>query len=429
MSSSYFRSKGPGRFMLPALFAAALFLSSVPSAIAAPVNPGFEVPGSVKASAILPRELIAGPHYRVREQVTFYGYMHTYLVDSDYGVFEVTGDYALRKLIREIGAIAVLQDTKKGQAYLNGIKTAASQPIEFGANMINDPVDTISGVPKGVATLFQNVRTGLTTKSSKGDDGKMEQALAVSSNKRELAGKLGVDVYSTNKVLQKELNGIAWATSLGSLTVSAALAPVGGPAVAAVSITRTAQQLNDLVNQYPPQRLRQINEQKLQAMGIPSDVIGRFLDHQSFTPTQATIIVASLEALTGARGRDAFLRQALTAEDEESANFFEYMAETLKGYQAKVAPIQDISVFGPLVFAKASNGIVVIPLPLDHAIWTERASRRVPDAMKAYKATNPNQKKYEFWLTGTASKMAKEHSAKLGIQIVENIGNRIEFTY
>jgi hypothetical protein len=32
-------------------------------------------------------------------------------------------------------------------------------------------------------------------------------------------------------------------------------------------------------------------------------------------------------------------------------------------------------------------------------------------------------------MTGTASRMAKEESAKLGIQIVENVGNRIEFTY
>ncbi|MGO9018521.1 MAG: hypothetical protein ACLQVJ_09255 [Syntrophobacteraceae bacterium] len=101
----------------------------------------------------------------------------------------------------------------------------------------------------------------------------------------------------------------------------------------------------------------------------------------------------------------------------------------MRGYQAKVAPIQDISAFGPLVFAKASNGTVIVPLPLDYAIWTESASQRVPDAIRSYKVINPNSKNYEFWLTGTASKMAKEESAKLGIQIMENVGNRIEFTY
>ncbi len=428
MINSFFHSEWSERLLLTGCFAVGLVLFSFISPISAADKARFEVPAPQTASEILPRELISGPHYKVREKVAFYGYMHTYVVDSDYGVFEVTGDLALRKLIREIGAIAALQDIKKSQAYLNGIKSAASQPIEFGANMITDPVDTISGVPKGVSTLFQNVRTGLRTQSSRGEDGKMAQALAVSSNKRELAGKLGIDVYSTNKVLQKELNGLAWATSLGSLSVSAALAPVGGPAVAAVSITRTAQQLTDLVTQLTPQRLRQINEQKLQAMGIASDLSTRFLDHQSYTPTQATIIVVSLEALSGAKGRDDFLRYALSADDEESANFFRYTAEMLSGYQVKIAPVQDISVFGPLVFAKASNGTVIIPLPLDYAIWTELASERVPDAVRSFKAANPKVKKYEIWLTGTASKMVKEETAKLGVQAQWNVGSVIEFT-
>jgi hypothetical protein len=75
------------------------------------------------------------------------------------------------------------------------------------------------------------VSTGLTTKADPSQDSKVEQMLAVSSNKRDLAHRLGVDVYSSNSVLQKEMNSVAWATSLGSLTLSAALAPVGGHAV------------------------------------------------------------------------------------------------------------------------------------------------------------------------------------------------------
>jgi hypothetical protein len=350
-------------------------------------------------------------------------------VDSDFGVFEVTGDIALRKLIREIGAIAALREIKKSQAYVDGIKKAASQSVEFGANLMTDPVDTISGVPKGISRLFENVKTGLTTKAGPGEDSKAEQALAVSSNKRELASRLGVDVYSSNSVLQKELNSVAWATSLGSLTLTAALAPVGGPAVAAVSITRMSQQLNDVLKEYPPQRLRQMNQEKLQAMGTAPDLAGRFLDHPSFTPTHKTVIVQSLETLSGAKGRDAFVQLALSADDEETANFFMNVAETMRGYQSKVAPIREISVYGPLVFAKASNGVVLIPLPLDHGIWTERASQRVPMAIAAHKAANPGSKKYETWLTGTLSKLAREEMGKLGVQTVEKVDKQIEYIY
>jgi hypothetical protein len=426
MFSSCPHSKWSKTFLLFAFLLVTLFQLPIPSDAAAPK---FEVPSNVRASDILPPELISGANYRVRSTVVSYGYMHTYTVDSDFGVFEVTGDFALRKLIREIRAIAQLREVKKSQAYMDGIKKAASQPLEFGANMLTDPVDTVSGVPKGIARLFGNVKTGLTTKDSTGEDSKVEQALAVSSNKRALASRLGVDVYSSNSVLQKDLNSLAWATSLGSLTVSAALAPVGGPAVAAVSITKTAQQVSDVLKDYPPQRLREMNEQKLLAMGVPSSLTAQFLDHPSYTPTHDTVIAHSLEALSGAQGRAAFIQQALSADDEETANFFMYIAETMRGYAQKGSPIREISVYGPLVFAKAANGAVLIPLPLDYGIWTERASQRVPMAVSAFKAANPDVKKYDVWVTGTVSKLAKEGMGKLGLQVVEKVDKQVGYVY
>ena len=413
-------------FLLAGVLALAPLHSSTQAA--APAS-RFEAPSNVKASSVLPAQLLSGPHFRVRDTVVSYGYMHHYVVDSDFGVFEVTGDMALRKLVREIGAIAELREVKKGEAYMNGLKKAASQPLEFGANMLTDPVDTVSGIPKGVARLFDNVKTGLTTKAGPGEDSKVEQALAVSSNKRILASKLGVDVYSSNTVLQKELNSVAWATAIGSISLSVALAPIGGPAVAAVSITRVSQQLTDLLRDYPPQRLREMNEQKLEAMGVSSGLASRFLDNQAYTATHDTVIVQSLDSLSGARGRDAFIQLALSADDEESANFFMQVAETLRAYHSKVSPIKDISVYGPLVFARASSGAVLIPLPLDAAIWTERASQRVPAAFSAYKAANPGVKKFEVWVTGSASKMAKEELAKLGGQVSEKVDKRIEFVF
>jgi hypothetical protein len=413
-------------FLSTALLALVLLQFSVHCATSAA---GFEVPEIQKASDILPGEIISGPHYKVRETVTYCGCMHKYLVDSDFGVFEVTGDFALYRVIREIGAIAALQQIWKGDALLNGLMRAAFQPIEFGANLVTHPVDTIGGIPKGIASFFQNAKTGLTTQPGKNEDGRMEQLLSVSSNKRRLARQLGIDVYSSNKVLQKELDSVASAASLGSITVSAVLVPVGGPVFTAVSMTRAAQELHDLVDQYPPQKLRLINQEKLEAMGMPEDLVTRFLDQPNYTATQKTAIVSSLEVLSEAGGRDVFVRQTLLADDEETADFFMRIAETMRGYHEKVAPILEISVNGPLVFARASNGTVMIALPLDHLMWTETASRIVCDPIARHKAMNPGLKTYDIWLTGTASAMMKAEVAKTGVKIVEKVGSRIEFTY
>jgi hypothetical protein len=153
------------------------------------------------------------------------------------------------------------------------------------------------------------------------------------------------------------------------------------------------------------------------------------MDHPAYTATHETVIVHSLETLSGAKGRDAFIQLALSAEDEESANFFMQAAEMLSAYHSKTSPIKDLSVYGPLVFARAANGAVFIPLPLDAAIWTERASQRVPEAFTAYKAANPGVKEFDVWVTGTVSRMAKDEMTKLGAQVSEKVDKRIDFVF
>ena len=110
-------------------------------------------------------------------------------------------------------------------------------------------------------------------------------------------------------------------------------------------------------------------------MGVSKGLTERYLDHPHFTPRHDTIIVECLRNLSNAKGRDGFIKFALHAEDEESANFFQQMAETMAGYHDKVAPIVEIRVMDGMVLAKAKNDSVVIPFPLDHGVWTERGAR------------------------------------------------------
>ncbi len=59
----------------------------------------FETYGVRKAADILPPALQKGQHFRVRDDVVSYDYLHHFTVESDFGTFEVTGDAALRKLV------------------------------------------------------------------------------------------------------------------------------------------------------------------------------------------------------------------------------------------------------------------------------------------------------------------------------------------
>ncbi len=159
-------------------------------------------------------------------------------------------------------------------------------------------------------------------------------------------------------------------------------------------------------------------------MGVSKDLIKTFLDHPHFTPRHDTVIVEALVGLTRARGRDAFLRWILAAEDEESANFYQAMAEIMRGYSDTVAPITDVTVQAGWAVAKSATGTVLIPFPMDHGVWTRRAERFI-DYMKTNYRSLAFKGQFELWLTGTVSPRAKDELRKRGFNVVENVGRRI----
>jgi len=387
-----------------------------------------ETPENRSASTFLPKDIIKGPHYEVQDKVVTYGYMDNFTVDSDYGVFTVTGDGALLKLIVEIGAITELENIKDTDVYLDALKEAGKSPLIFGKNLITDPVDTVTGVPKGVGRLFSNIKTGITKKGDPSEDDTTKQLLKVSGCKRQYAAKLNVDVYSSNPELQKALNSVGWACAAGGLTLSVLTFPISNPAVKATMQMGTAQNLSNVIADTPPSRLRILASEKLKEMGISEELADQFLDHPSYTPRHDTIIVGSLFKLGDVTGRDKFIEFALSSEDEVESNFFMDMAQILRGYNEKVSPIKNIIVTEPFVLAEAENGTVLIPFPMDYGVWTELADSATHDLNKSYKADGGKGKMY-LWLTGSLSPMAKKQLTARGIQPIEKVGEKIDIIH
>jgi hypothetical protein len=384
----------------------------------------YEAPSGRQASEVLPPNLRSGPHFKVQDRVAADGYMLRFTVNSDYGTFPVTGEYGLRKLIKEVQAIAALKKVSKGEAFVKGVSGKAQETVEFGANLVTDPGRTLASVPQGVAKLFDNIATGLQKPREPRRDSVGQQLLNVSDAKRKMAYDLGVDVYSSNRVLQNELESLSKAQALGSLGVSAAI-PYGGGTVVGISrMSQTAGEVNRLLRDESPSALRNLNERKLQAMGMDRSLTERFLNQTQLSPRHKTVIVASLEKLSGARGREAFINFALKANDESSANFMQNMAEILAAYQQSVSPIQEITAPG-IILARAANGTVLIPFPLDYGVWTVRAERVVKNTLGGYKTPGRTPARFELWVTGTVSPLARRQLEAQGIKVVENVDRRI----
>lgn len=208
--------------------------------------------------------------------------------------------------------------------------------------------------------------------------------------------------------------------------MSAALLPVGGAAGAVVSGTRWGNALNDYLKVESPSRLRIINNEKFTAMGISPELAKRYLDHPHFTPRHDTIIAEALNRLGGAQGRDLFLERALAAEDEVDANLFTNIAQILRGYHETVSPITSIQVVsGRLMVAQAKNGNAVVPLPIDYGMWTQAAERRADELKAKYQAPGFNGK-FDLWLIGTVSPVAKQRLTARGMTVTEEIYKRVE---
>jgi hypothetical protein len=377
--------------------------------------------------AIAP-ELATGPDYKVNDPVVADGYMYRFTVTSTYGPFQVTGIGALQKLRQEIWAIGQLKDVTRSEAFLKAAVDQAGKPLVFVKDVVTKPVDTLSGIPKGVGRLFSNVATSVTTTRKPSQESRTKEALQVGAFKRDYASRYGVDPYSSNPALQEELDKIGNAASAGMWTTSAAMIPISGPASAVITGTSLGKSFNNILATEPPSRIRNINEEKLKQMGVSDDGAKRFLDSPVYTPRQSLLLVDSLSRLGSATGREAYLNDSLMAADEVEANFFVNTAQILRGYAETREPITGLTIIRPLAVAHTKSGTAMIPFALDYGVWTANADRLSKRLKTSYRAPGFNTR-FEFWVTGNLSPKAKQELEARGFVVKEQVGSLFDIVY
>jgi len=385
----------------------------------------YETPKNRPVKEVLPPEVAAGPDFKVADPVVADGYMYRFKVTSTYGAFDVTGTGALRKLEGEIWAIGQLKKLTKSEVFLKSLKDQAGKPLVFAKDVVTKPGETLSGIPKGVGRLFSNAATSLTSKRDPSQDSVAKELFLTASFKRDYASRFGVDPYSSNPVLQAELDKIGKAAAYGSWTASAAMIPISGPASSVITATSLSKSFTNIVATEPPPRIRVVNEEKLTQMGIAPDLAKIYLDHPVYTPRQDLLLVDSLHRLGATTGRDAYLQASLAATDEVEANFFVNMAQILRGYHEKQSPITGLTMVGPLTVAQTKAGAAMIPFALDHGVWTANADRLSQELKASYRAPGFNGS-FELCVTGTLSPTAKQELQARGFSVVEQAGSRFE---
>jgi len=377
-----------------------------------------------RASEILPPELLSGPHHKVTEAVSIRGPQYFFIVDSDYGQFQAQGQPRLRRLVREINAIAALKEITKKESFKDAFKESALEPVDALKELVIHPVDTVSGVPKGLWTFVASSKESLVRERSQYEDRYLEALVTVSKYKRRYAAELGIDVYTSNPMVQEELNRLGWAGAIANWTPTVLLIPASGTGKALYTVFEWTKTLNRLITEAAPDVLRYQNNKKLKAMGISREQRDRFLSHTYYSPRNHTVITEYLASMEDAKEKARVIEQALKANSEIDAFTYQQIVEILAGYNRSVSPITEFRVHKGIPVGYAKNGSLVVGFPVDFSRWTAFTEYLFEDFGKK-QAGSGEIKKRELQILGEFSPRARRELAKLDINITEHVDAKV----
>lgn len=379
---------------------------------------GYEQPPEFQAARILPAKLLKGPYHTVASKVRNYGTLNHYTVESKFGKVTAGSTAELKIRIDEMRALAAMAKVSESDQFLRQLKQGGKDAVKGAKALVTKPVATLQGAFAGIGKLAE--RTGdalLGDPPSEAEDSRLENAIGFSSTKRDYAAEFHVDPYSTNPLLQKRLEAIAWSGYSGKITASVASAAIPGGVGAFVSASKTSNWLEGIPVQMPPAELRKANREKLNAMGVSADVVDLFLGNTVYSPVQQTKLVQALARMQGTAERGQFVKFAVRARSGDVAFFRAGQAAMYSDLHAKAGPVARFVAVGTNAAAQLADGRVVFCFPLDYLVWTPN-NAALAEALNQDVSGLTGVSGKEIRLTGDASPRARAELEALGWKIV-----------
>ncbi len=389
---------------------------------------------TVLTSSILDSHLLKGEHYTIAESVTVSGYMNHYTIDSEFGQFIAVGDRKLKKLLREIDAIAQLRTMTSLSIGTDAAIDAVADTGKSVANLIINPVESAKGMSAGVSRFFKrtsrtakNVSSEVTesiTENDSGDDdggdgdngdgadndSEEEDSpdlttqlassyMGIGKAHRELARELEVDPYSDNVILQAELNRVA--------EISGSVRKITKLLIPIPSFVGATASVNDMVWSLSPLDLLIQNEEKLKALGYTDELIMAFFSSKFFSPTGQTVLVAAMESLDKTKGREVLLNIAILVESQTESEFVLRATLFTQLYHESIEPVIELISFpdGLVSVAITGSGDGMIFAPVDQLLWTEEIAMGLESLAKLIDDHGATDESL-IWVDGRVSDMA-----------------------
>ncbi len=368
----------------------------------------------IDAASLVQPALLSGPGYSVDSRVELRGYMARFLIDTPLGPLQADSVEILAEREAELPAIEALDRVTRSDAFLRAAGNRIGATAKSLAQIVLHPVDSVLGIPAGVARYFGqrlerigNQAQALSDRAAKtlgnngnpypADAGPMTDAreeekseakprkhwystitreaerefkrqVKYNQVKRELAERLGIDPYTGNPYAQERLSALAWVGSAGDFGAGSALGTIGGVGANALA---QGGRINDLVWKLAPDDLRARNRERLQVHCRDELLVRQFLRRGAFSPTLQTAFADALDALQPADGCDALLELGMTASSDLEARFMVNALRLTVAHLGARAHEGSLRRIGAGLAYVAKDGEFVLPLPVDRLSWTD----------------------------------------------------------
>lgn len=378
---------------------------------AAPALAGFEREPVLDAVDLVSPSLLNGPGYAVAAKAPVVGYQARFTLRTPYGEIEAGSVEMLAVRIAEMPAVEALHGAE-ASAVLAG--AAARSLQDTGAALLQvarNPVQTLAGLPGGVARYFgERLRKAGARVQKLGDrarrriaqdgdpydraEGAMSAGRAPEATdrawhdkprkemlnlakgeldfgraRRQWAQRLGIDPQTSNPLIKPRLDRLAWVAVGGDQAAGLALGALGPVAGEVLS---TGGKVHDAVWSLDPVDLRARNRARISRWCGDEILLRRFLQHKAFNDALQTSLAESLRVLAPARGCDALLETALMARDEQEARFVVNALRLLRQQLGARAGGGELLPLGATVVYRATDGELLLPLPVDRLSWTRQ---------------------------------------------------------
>lgn len=366
----------------------------------------YEVAKDLSAADLLPAELLRGEHHVVDDRVRNDGYLNYYTIQSDFGEFEAVSTASLRMRIREIEALAELDELSQTEVFVTAMGNAGVQKIVSVTKLVAHPITAVKGTPNSIGRLFksysQKTKRALAAMTPIDEDAEQDAILTdryygISDSEREWSRKLKVDPYSSNEVLRKAIQSVALVDAIGN----AAVVIAGGALVPYVSYVGYVGQVSDAIWGEDPFALRARNKAALLEAGADEDLVEKYLNRPWMSPTQQTLVTSAITALESVEGATDILVQALHPKEEVEVAYLVRAVTLLAWYHRNRQPFVSISTELAIPGGITANGKSVMLFPSDHVYWTEPMA----DVAIEYQSVGSAQEEdaHEVWIIGTTS--------------------------